>query len=262
MKPAFEALIRLCIAGNSRSCARAQPGRRSRQPLAIHAIVQPPVGYPGGRLPATTCIVPSSFARAALPIGGGRGSRRPASPQAPAGSLAPSAQQLRAGRLAVSKAAKQAPGRSGAAGACAGNRRTATVVRLTSGMLAIRTHVRAKCEERARLEHTFVPSRACPPGLPRCADILLAGRRIGRQGAVPTLAVGAPMVAVDAGPDQRMLRSRTLPQTTCRRLRPGRATLGDRQQVPRGICASPRMPAEAARTAPSRHAAEVGQASA
>jgi hypothetical protein len=35
--------------------------------------------------------------------------------------------------------------------------------RVTSGMSAIRTHVRAQCEEQAKLEHTFVASRS---GLP------------------------------------------------------------------------------------------------
>jgi hypothetical protein len=66
-------------------------------------------------------------------------------------------------------------------------------LRVTSGMSAIRTHVRAQCEEQARLEHMFVWLRPGSLWGLGCADIWLIGYRAGGPGAVPRVAadVGA-----------------------------------------------------------------------
>jgi hypothetical protein len=133
-------------------------------PMAIDAIGPAPVDLL--RLPAMTRIVPQIFDGGACPMaGGGRGACRPLPPHAPGGRRARCVRRGEADRDPA--------------------------LRVTSGMSAIRTHVRAQCEEQARLEHMFVRLKSGSPWRLGCADTWLIGIRAGGPGAVPRVAASA-----------------------------------------------------------------------
>lgn len=109
--------------------------------------------------------------------GGGRGACRPGPPHAPGGRRARCVRRGEADRDPA--------------------------LRVTSGMSAIRTHVRAQCEEQARLEHVFVWWRSGSAWGLGCADIWLIGTRAGGPGAVPRVAASACAVPSTESGTQR-----------------------------------------------------------